>query len=97
MKLKTILILVTIVFSVFSPFTAHLPLSPMEQGKCFISMDVCSASGSFLPANSDAPTLPEASCGLLPVGFDEFMETGRSSFASTSFPSKIEQPPRISS
>jgi len=97
MKLSAILILVAIVFSVFSPFTAHVPLSPNGQGKCFISIDVCHASGSFMPANADAPSLPEASCRLLPVGFAEFMETGNFSFASTSFPSQIEQPPRISS
>jgi len=89
--------LVTIVLSVFLPFIGHLPHLPAEQGKCFISMDVCHTPGSFLPANADVLSLPEASCRLLPVGFAEFMETGSSSFASTSFPSQIEQPPRISS
>jgi len=96
MRLNSILILVTIVLSFFLPFTGHIPLSPGGQGKCFISIDVCHAPGSFMPANADAPSLPEASCRLLPVGFAEFMETGSSSFASTSFPSQIEQPPRIS-
>jgi len=97
MRLNAILILVTIVLSVFLPFTGHIPLSPAEQGKCFISIDVCSTPGSFLPANADVPSLPEGPCRLLPAGFAEFMETGGFYFASTSFPSQIEQPPRISS
>ena len=97
MRLNAVLVLVTMVLSVFLPFTGHLPHLPAEQGKCFISINVCHIPGSFLPANADVPSLPEASCRLLPVGFAEFMETGSSSFASTSFPSQIEQPPRISS
>ena len=95
MKLSAILILVAIVFSVFLPFTAHVSLSPAGQGKSFVSIDVCHAPGSFMPANADAPSLPEGTCRLLPVGFAEFMETDNSSFASTSFSSLIEQPPRI--
>ena len=97
MKLKAILILVSIVFSVFSPFTAHVPLSPPGQGKCFISLDVCHAMGSFVPANADVPSLPESPCGLSPDVFVELIETGSSSFVLTSFSSQIEQPPRISS
>jgi hypothetical protein len=96
MRLNAILILLAIVFSISLPFTAHLPLLPTEQGKCFISIDVCHTPGSFIQANADVPFLPEAPCRLLPAGFAEFMETG-SSFASTLFPSQIEQPPRISS
>jgi len=96
MKFNVILILVTIVFSVFLPFTTHKPLSPAGQGKCFVSLDVCNSPASFVPANADAPSLPEGPCRLLPVGFAEFMETGSSSFALTSFPSQIEQPPRTS-
>jgi hypothetical protein len=95
MRLHAVLILVTIALSVFLPFTGHIPLSPTEQGKCFISIDVCHTPGSSLPANADAPSLPEGPCRLLPAGIAEFMVTGNSSFASTSFPSQIEQPPRI--
>jgi len=96
MRLNAVLILAAIVFSVFLPFTANTPVSPAGQGKYFISIDVCHAPGSFMPANADAPSLPEDSLRLLPAGFAEFMETGNVSFVSTSFPSQIEQPPRIS-
>jgi len=96
MRFKAILIIAAIVSSVFLPFTANIPISPTEQGKYFISIDVCHSPGSFIPANADAPSLPEDSFMLLPAGFAEFMETGNVSFASTSFPSQIEQPPRIS-
>ena len=97
MRLNAILIIAAMVFSVLLPFTAHVPLFPTEQGKCFISIDVCHAPGFFTPANADAHSLPEASCRLLSVGVAEFMENGNFSFASTSFPSQIEQPPRFSS
>ena len=94
MKLKAILILVSIVLSVFLQFTVQVPLSPAAQGKCYVAIDVCNASGSYMPVNADAPSLPEGFCRLLPAGIAEFMETD-SSFALTSFPGLIEQPPRI--
>ena len=96
MKLTAILILGTIVFSVFLPSTAHIPLSPAGQERCFAALDVCNSPGSFVPANADVPSLPEGHFGLLPVGFAGFMETGSSSFALTPFHSQIERPPRTS-
>jgi hypothetical protein len=97
MKFNAILMLVTIVFSFFLPFTAHIPLSPAGQGKCFVSLDICNSPASFVPANADAFSLPECPCRLLPVGFSDFIETGSSSFTLASFSSQIEQPPRTSS
>ena len=97
MRLNALLVLFTIVFSVLLPVTVHVPLSTSGQGECLVALDVCNSQGSFMPANADAPSLPEGLCRLLPVGFTEFIETGSSSFALTSFPSQIEQPPRTSS
>jgi hypothetical protein len=81
--------------SVFSPSAVHISLSPTDQVKYFVSLDVCNASGSFMSANADTPSLHECPCKPVPFEFAAFFETNASTFALSLFSVQVERPPRI--
>ncbi len=95
MKLSSILILGALVVAIFSPFTAHISISPADHAKYFVSLDVCNASGLFMSANADTPSLHECTCKPVPFEVAFFIEAENSSFAPFLSSSQIEQPPRV--
>ena len=95
MRSNSIWIIVALVVSMLSPITAHVTISSHNQEKCIISLDVCNASGSFLSANVNAPSLHECCCKLAPLEFAEFIEANNSFFSPSLFPLKIERPPEV--
>jgi hypothetical protein len=94
MKLNAMLILLTIMVSIFSPIALHLPMMSSGPVQHFISLDVCNAAGAFISAGTEAPALPEYVWTPVTAALQEFTMTGSLSFVSPLFFSHIEQPPR---
>jgi len=87
--------LVTLIVSIFSPFTAHIQISPITQVNFFVTLDVCHASGSFMSSNSDTPSFPEYPCKPATYEFVEFIEIHNPFFTPSLRYVQIERPPRI--
>jgi len=93
--LNTIFILLALLVAILSPLTAHVSIPSADHAKYFVTLDVCSASGSFLSANADAPSLLEGFCIPASYEFAEFFQPGSTPPVSSLFSVQIEQPPRI--
>ncbi len=97
MKPSAILILVILIVSVISPFTAKVP-APSDNQKeyFFVSLDVCHTSGTFICASADVPSMYECICDYWPFGSAEFLGNNNLHSVLSEFNSQLDQPPRIS-
>ncbi len=95
MKLRSILTLTALIVSILSPFAAHISISPTGQAKCYVSLDICDASGAFVSSDADTPSLHECACKPTPFESAGYIGTANSSFAPSLFSIQIERPPRV--
>jgi hypothetical protein len=94
MQLSSIWIIVALVVSMISPITAHVTISSHNQEQRIVSLDVCSASGSFISANDNSPSLHECCCTQVPFEFTECIKTNNLSYSPSLFSIQLERPPR---
>lgn len=92
---SALILLITLMFSIFSPLTVQLTISPESRATFLVTLDVCHASGAALSVSSEMPFLCEGTVSI------DRLETTRSHVSEneSSFPLLIpypeERPPRV--
>lgn len=94
MKLCSLMILFSLVLSLFLPLTAHLSVSPFNNVKYLVGLDVCNSPDPMTPANSDNCLLDECACRPVPLGSPKYIEHDNLSFTPYLHFVQLEHPPR---
>jgi len=72
MKIRSLLILIALAISVFSPFS--ISINPSDGHSYIINLDVCHASGSAVSVSTDTPALQESLYNLCPPSLCDYTE-----------------------
>ncbi len=72
MKMRSLFLLFAVSLSVFSPLSINIPLSGGDA--CFVTLDVCHASGSAVSLDSDMTAIDEYVGKALPLELAGFVE-----------------------
>ena len=72
MKVRSLLILIALSLSIFSPFSVSI--NPSDGHSYIINLDVCHASGSAASISADTPALQESLCSLCAPGLWDYAE-----------------------
>jgi hypothetical protein len=95
MKLRGALILVPLVVSLFLPLSGHVSISPVGDMAYLVSLDVCNASGAYMSATADTPSLHESACLFVPFKFVKYINPNSLSFTPSLFFVHLERPPEL--
>jgi hypothetical protein len=93
MKMRTVLILAALVFSIVLPLKIHVPLS--DDNGHVLALDVCSAGGSNVSLNAHMPVIHQCTCKLCLLDFDGFYRISNPPFTPFCLPLQKDRPPRV--
>ena len=95
MRLKAIILVAALSLSIFSPVNLRVATSPEGQVEYFASLAVCDASGPFVLARGDTPSMHEALCFTAPLEFaGASVEPDYPSIVLSLFSVRIDRPPK---
>jgi len=96
MRLNAIILVAALSLSIFSPINLHVATSPEGQVKYFASLAVCDASGPFMLAKGEIPSIHESPCCAAPLEFAGVsVESDYPSIVLSLFSVRIERPPIV--
>jgi hypothetical protein len=92
MKIRSILILITLSLSIFSPLSVSI--TPSNNQSYILTLDVCHASGSAVSVSADIPALQESPHKLCPLGLCGYTRIIDPSCKLSLIASDLERPPK---